>query len=713
MNAAVRAVTRLAIKEGWSVFGIRWGYKGLVEGGSGIFPLRWSDVGGVLHAGGTFLGTARSKEFRTPEGRRKAVRHLVQLGIDQLVVVGGDGSLTGAQILFDEWPNWLRSLREEGAITAEQAAAHPRLGVVGLPGSIDNDLPGTDVSIGADTALHRIVEACDRISSTAASHNRIFVLEVMGRRCGYLALMAALATGAEAALVPERPLQENWRDWLCERVALSRAAGRTSSIVLVAEGARDFEGKPIVASDLQKLMEERLHEEVRVTILGHIQRGGAPSAFDRNLATVLGARAVHALQQKQPPVLVGLVGNQAVETDLNQCLEQARAAVEAVDQRDVERAIALRGSHFAEAVRARHILSRSQPPANTPPGHRIAIMHAGAPAPGMNMAARVAVRVLLNEGHTVLGVRRGLRGLVEGDITPLQWMDVSGWAVRGGAELGTSRRLLSGHDLYTVARNFEAHQIQGVLVVGGSAAYETAALLQHHAPNYPSFAIPIVCVPASIDNNLPGSEFAVGADTALNIIVQMVDSIKKSAVASQRCFVVEVMGRDSGYLALLSALATGAEKAYIPEAGISIETLLEDLKQLSQGFAKGRRVGLVIRNEQANPFYTTDFIASLFEEEGHDLFDVRKAILGHVQQGGDPTPFDRTLSVRLTERACGRLVEMISQGQAQSLGVGLLRGQIKFTELQERMPPTTTPWWFGLRAVHAGLSGIDTGATPI
>lgn len=703
MNASVRAVTRLCLRAGYEVFGVARGYRGLADEPSLLRPLGWQDVSGILQSGGTMLATARSEQFRTLEGRRRAVAELVGRGIDRMVVIGGDGSLTGAQQLYLEWTEHLKALEAEGRVSTASAREHRELRVVGLPGSIDNDLPGSDVSIGADTALHRIVEAVDRISSTAASHHRIFVVEVMGRRCGYLALMGALATGAEVALLPESPLSESWKDDMCQRVAASRKAGRSSTIVLVAEGARDHLGQPIKSIEVQQLLEERLQEEVRVSILGHIQRGGAPSAFDRNLSTWLAWRAVEALKSSGPPVLIGLIGNRPAESDLASCLEKARRAVLAVDQRDEDTAVALRGPHFRDSVEARRVLVRLHPEQTQQPGCRIALMHAGAPAAGMNMAARVAVRALADRGHTVLGIRRGMKGLVEGDISELGWMDVSGWSSRGGATLGTSRKLLTGHELYQVAGHFQQHGIQALLLVGGSAAYETVELLQDSCRHYPGLAIPMMVVPATIDNNVPGTDFTVGADTALNGIIEVMDRIKQSAVATQRCFVVDVMGRESGYLALMAALASGAEKAYLPESGITIDDLLSDLRELQAEFRHGRRMALVIRNEQANPVYTGDFLAALFEQESQGLFDVRRAVLGHLQQGGDPTPFDRTLAVRLTVQACARLEAMVSQGLSGGASVGVVDGQLQFTELPAR-GRAATPWWLELRDILDGVT---------
>ncbi|HMQ39467.1 MAG TPA: 6-phosphofructokinase, partial [Micropruina sp.] len=200
MNAAVRAVVRTAITLGAEVYAIFEGYQGMIDGGDGIRRFGWDDVGNVLHRGGTVIGTFRSKQFRERDGRRIAARNLLAAGIDRLVVIGGDGSLSGLDAFRTEWPELLAELVASGELDRATADAHPALMIAGLVGSIDNDLVGTDMTIGADTALHRIVSAIDDLASTAASHQRSFVVEVMGRHCGYLALMAAVAGGCDYVL---------------------------------------------------------------------------------------------------------------------------------------------------------------------------------------------------------------------------------------------------------------------------------------------------------------------------------------------------------------------------------------------------------------------------------------------------------------------------------------------------------------------------------
>src|SRR5512139_3627943 len=341
MNAAVRSVVRTALERGAQVFAIYEGYQGMVEGGDRIREMNWDSVGGILSLGGTIIGTARSDDFRTREGRRVAARNLIEHEIDSLVVIGGDGSLTGADVFRQEWPSLLKELVEFGEISAETAERHANLFIVGLVGSIDNDMYGTNMTIGADTALHRITEAIDAIASTAASHQRAFVVKVMGRNCGYLALMAALATGAEWVLIPENPPQEdNGDEQMVADLRRGRQAGRRDSIVVMAEGARDKHGNVIGSSYVQEILEEKLGEEVRTTVLGHVQRGGAPSVFDRNLGTMMGYEAVATVLAARPedePHMIAIRGNRITTAPLMHCVEQTRAVAQAIDEHEYGR----------------------------------------------------------------------------------------------------------------------------------------------------------------------------------------------------------------------------------------------------------------------------------------------------------------------------------------------------------------------------------------
>ncbi len=712
MNAAVRAVVRAGLDRGFEVFAIFEGYQGMVDGGDRIQPMSWSDVGGILHRGGTVIGTARCLEFLERAGRLKAVKNLLDQGIDSLVVIGGDGSLTGAQLLCDEWTSLIEELVEKGEISKETAVRHKSLTVMGLVGSIDNDMWGTDISIGADTALHRITDAVDAISSTAASHQRSFVVEVMGRHCGYLALMSALATGADWVLIPESPPNlDAWENKMCDVLQNGRRIGRRDSIVIVAEGAKSRNGDPISCEYVKEVLETQLNEDARVTKLGHVQRGGAPSAFDRNLSTMLGSFAVEAIDSNKyagSANLIGIRGNKICLSPLYECLAKTKEVNQAIRECNFEKAMELRGSGFQEAFRTIRTLVRAMPHEQEPSNKhmRLGIMNAGAPSPGMNTAVRAAVRIGIDNGHSVFRINNGFEGLVKGEIEPFNWMTVNGWAYIGGSQLGTNRYLPANGDFYAIARNIEEHNLQALLIIGGWSAYEAAFQLYKKRNSFPAFNIPIVCFPATIDNDLPGSELSVGADTALNNIVDAIDKIKQSAVASRRVFVVEVLGGNCGYLALMGAMATGAERVYLNEEGVTLSDLREDVEGLVHGFQEGKRLGLVIRNENANETYSAEFMESLFEEEGKGLFTSRRAILGHLQQGGNPTPFDRILGSRLAVKCIRFLEEQVSTRGSEAACIGLRQGKFDLTDFQdaprmidEEKRRPKNQWWLQLRPV--------------
>ena len=281
MNAAIRAVTRSAIYMGWKVYGIYRGWEGLIN--DDIREFTTESVSSTIQRGGTILKTARSEEFRTYEGRQKAYDNLTKHGIDALVVIGGNGSLAGAQEFAKEFD----------------------VPCVGLPGTIDNDLYGTDSTIGYDTALNTIVECVDKIRDTATSHNRVFFIEVMGRDAGFLAQNSAIAAGAEAAIIPE---DKTDIDQLEEFIRRGTRKSKNSSIVLVSESQKD--GGAMHYAERMRL--EHPEFDVRVTILGHLQRGGTPTAFDRILASRLGVAAVEALNEGQRNVMVGIKNDQIV-----------------------------------------------------------------------------------------------------------------------------------------------------------------------------------------------------------------------------------------------------------------------------------------------------------------------------------------------------------------------------------------------------------------
>ena len=292
-GARIRAVTRAAIYNGFDVKGIMRGYKGLIT--DEIIPFQTQNVSNINQQGGTILKTARCEEFRTPEGRKIAYDNIIKHGISALVVIGGDGSLTGARIFASEY----------------------NFPIVGVPGTIDNDLFGTDTTIGYDTALNTIVESVDKIRDTATSHERIFFIEVMGREAGFLALNGAIASGAEAAIIPEIATEV---DQLGEFIQQGFRKSKNSSIVLVAES--ELTGGAIGLAE--RVKNEFPQYDVRVTILGHIQRGGSPSASDRILASRLGEAAINALLEDQRNVMVGIQNDELVYIPFSKAIKNQK-----------------------------------------------------------------------------------------------------------------------------------------------------------------------------------------------------------------------------------------------------------------------------------------------------------------------------------------------------------------------------------------------------
>jgi 6-phosphofructokinase 1 len=285
MNAAIRSVVRTALARGWEPFGIYQGYLGCMQGK--IRALTARDVGGVIQQGGTILGSARALEFKTEAGRQHAVDELRQRGIEALVVIGGNGSQTGAYELFQ--------------------MGFP---IVGVASTIDNDLYGSEITIGVDTALNIALEAIDRLKVTASSHQRAFLVEVMGRDCGYLALMAGIAGGAEAIVIPE---VETDPEALAGELQLAYERGKAHALVVVAEGAK-YDAQALV--EYFKANKENIGFDLRATTLGHVQRGGTPGAFDRLLATRLGAAAIECIERGEYGVLTGLLKGEITTTPL-------------------------------------------------------------------------------------------------------------------------------------------------------------------------------------------------------------------------------------------------------------------------------------------------------------------------------------------------------------------------------------------------------------
>ncbi|XP_004565579.3 ATP-dependent 6-phosphofructokinase, platelet type isoform X3 [Maylandia zebra] len=780
MNAAVRAAVRMGIYVGAKVYFIHEGYQGMVDGGDNIKEAKWESVSSMLQVGGTVIGSARCKDFRTHEGRLKAAHNLVQRDITNLCVIGGDGSLTGANLFREEWSSLLEELLQQGLIDEEATQRNSELHIVGMVGSIDNDFCGTDMTIGTDSALHRIIEVVDAIMTTAQSHQRTFVLEVMGRHCGYLALVSALACGADWVFIPEMPPEDGWEDNMCQKLSENRADKKRLNIIIVAEGAIDRHNKSITPDYIKDLVVRRLGFDTRVTILGHVQRGGTPSAFDRILASRMGVEAVLALLEASantPACVVSLVGNQAVRLPLMECVQMTQEVQKAMDEKKFDEAVRLRGRSFENNLSTYRLLSFRKADSELPnSSFNVAVMNVGAPAAGMNAAVRSAVRVGITEGHKMFAVNDGFEGFYKGQIKEIKWGDVGGWTGQGGSLLGT-KRTLPGKHLDKIAEQMRIHNINALLVVGGFEAYVGLLELAAARDKYEEFCVPMVMVPATVSNNIPGSDLSIGSDTALNAItdafesilqlyvaradyeefcipmcilpatisnnvpgtdlslgadtslnaiVETCDRIKQSASGTKRrVFIIETMGGYCGYLATVGGLAAGADTVYIYEEPFDIRDLQANVEHLTEKMKTSIQRGLVLRNENCNENFTTDFIYQLYSEEGRGVFDCRKNILGHMQQGGAPSPFDRNFGTKIAAKAMQWITRTLKESykggrvfansEDTACLLGMRRRSLVFqpvaqlrdeTDFVHRIPKEQ--WWLKLRPLMKILAKYKT-----
>lgn len=670
MNAAIRSIVRVALWHGMRAYAVREGYQGLVDGGKFIKELHWGSVSNILQCAGTVFGTGRSAAFMTREGRLKAAENLVKLRISNVVVIGGNGSLEGANVFKEEWRGIVEELVRTERVTEEDTRRCSYLNILGLVGTVDNDVCGTDMSIGADSALHRITDAIDCITTTAASHQRSFVLEVMGMDCGYLAQMAAIAGGADWVIIPENPPHPGWEERMCKKLSQCRQLGRRLSLVVIAQGAVDIHNRPIESKYVKEVIMNShvLEYETRLIVLGHIQRGGMPSAYDRIMATQEGAAAALLLtraKEEIPPQLIAVQGNVVVTVPLKVCVKRTRAIEIARKACDFKQLLELKSDGFRRNLKLSHMLTycsplgyHSDPELQSSPKYRFAIINIGAPAAGINSAVRAFARLMQYRGHTVLGIFSGIDGLLKDSIRKLTWEEVGEWHMEGGSRLIANRRVPEDHEFPKIAAKLAEHMIQGLVVIAGFEGYQFLDSLARNRELHPQLRIPVLGIAATISNSVPGTEYSLGSDTALNMIISSCDILRQSASSSnKRVFVVETFGRYCGYLATVGGLAAGADAAFIFEKEFTITDLEEVAASLVAKFHReGEERGLLVRNEKCNEIFTCEFMEDLLAKEGKGTFTVRINKLGHLQDGYRPSPYDRVMGVKFASHAVEHLI---------------------------------------------------------
>jgi 6-phosphofructokinase 1 len=760
MNGAVRAVVRMAIASGCEAYCVYEGYEGLVQGNDGKEPknhmirkTEWDDVRGFLSEGGTLIGSARCASFRERWGRLKAAKNMVTEGIDALIVCGGDGSLTGADTFRKEWAGLLAELVEKGELTAKEIEPFKTLNIVGLVGSIDNDMSSTDATIGCYSSLHRICESVDSINDTAQSHQRAFIVEVMGRHCGWLALMSAIATGADFLFIPEQPPPKEWKQDMSGIIMKHRELGKRTTIVIIAEGAIDQDLKKITPNEIKDLLSNELKLDTRVTTLGHVQRGGSPCAYDRMLSTLQGAEAVKAVLEATPDTpspVISIIENKIVRNPLLEAVKLTQDVAKAIESKNFTEAMRLRDSEFTEYFRG-YLLTTSlnQEKQKVDPSKRmrVGIIHVGAPSGGMNASTRAAIAYCFAKGHTPVAIHNSFSGLVrhhsdepQGSVRDVTWLDAEAWCSRGGSEIGTNRVLPSEagrgetDGIPTIAEVFKKHNINALFIVGGFEAFTALSELRQARDKYEALKIPMVLLPATVSNNVPGTEYSLGSDTCLNALIEYCDTCRQSASSSRRrVFVIETQGGESGYIATVAGLSIGALAVYTPEEGINIKMLDKDIDHLRDIFARDRgqsRAGkIILRNEKASKVYTTQIVADIIKTEAKGRFEARVGIPGHFQQGKQPSPMDRVRGLRFgikslehIETYAGKSAQEIYDDPMSCAVIGIRGARVKFTDMA-KIETEETDWkhrrpkdeyWVALKQLVDMLSGRPkNGGAPL
>ncbi|KAK0613100.1 phosphofructokinase-domain-containing protein [Bombardia bombarda] len=745
MNGVVRACVRMAIHMGCDAYCVYEGYEGLVRGGDLIRKMEWYDVRGWLSEGGTLIGTARCMAFYERPGRLTAAKNLILNGIDALIICGGDGSLTGADRFRQEWPSLLDELVATGELQAEQTHAYRHLNIVGLVGSIDNDLSGTDATIGCYSALSRICYAVDLIEATASSHSRAFVVEVMGRHCGWLALMAGVATGADFIFIPEKPSEANWREEMCNIVHQHRALGKRKTIVIIAEGALDRQGSKITPTMVKDLLADKdgLGLDTRITTLGHVQRGGTAVAYDRMLATLQGVEAVKAVLEATPETktcFIAITENKIIRKPLMEAVIDTKRVSKAIDQQDFDLAMSLRDHEFAEQYKSFMMTTAVKLDDEIMlPESENRLHQCRRPAGGMNAAVRAGVAYCLSRGHEAKAIHNGFAGFARhhgdkpfGAVRDFDWLEVDGWASKGGSEIGTNRELPGDSGMETIANLIEQYRFDALFLIGGFEAFHAVSQLRKARDQYPSLCIPMTLLPATISNNVPGTEYSLGSDTCLNELVDYCDKIKQSASATRRrVFVIETQGGRSGYVATLGGLGVGASSVYTPEEGLSLEMLAQDVRHLKEIFThdsgQSRAGRLILINEKTSKVYNAKLIADILRDEAHGRFESREGIPGHMQQGGVPSPMDRCRAVRLAikciqhlEKYGSNVHNRVKNDPMSATVIGIKGASVVFTPIK-KLEEEETDWpnrrpkaafWLGMKEVVNILGGRPTYSLP-
>ena len=652
VNAVIRSVVRTGLFLGCKVMFIKDGLKGLVE--NKIDEARWSETQGTESLGGTILGSQKCPEFKNYIPRRTAGLNLIKAGISNVIFIGGEGTLKAARSLFSDWGEIVKDLLGLNLITLEMAHQYKHLHVVCLIASVEHDVVGTDISIGTNTAVHRITEALDNIAVTHTSCNQAFVVEVLGSESGFLALVSGLAYHASMVFIPEWPAQGDWVQELKNKMTTRCKRGL---LIIAASGAIDRQGKPIKVNDIANVLKE-LGMDTRITVLGHVQRGGLPSVFDRFNGIRIGADAVtclHQLPDDQSAICaVGLRGTDIVTLDVDKVIDDTERVASCIRSLNFVDAVRLKGERFQRFLSAYNMTQTLKPaitlsiPGCEPIIRKIGVVKLGQTSLGVCWTVKTLVNTCESKGFRVVGFRNGLEGVARDWALPLSSETVRDWTVTTAGRLGTSERSANAVGLDRIEKGIAKHNLSGLVLIGEFPAYVSLHEMWEGMREHSGLCIPVMMIPVATNNNIPNTDFCIGADTATNEIVEYCSKLKRVAAGrGKTVFVVETLGSHSEYLTTMCGLCAGADVAYTRRTKLTLDKLLDDANMITEKILDRESplsMGFIIKSQNASDNYTLDIIQNIFNEEGRGIFNCNTASIGDVQMGSTPTPFDRVLA---------------------------------------------------------------------
>lgn len=741
VNAALRAVVRMGQFLGCKVFYIKQGFKGLVEGKPENFvEATWLSTSDMLGNAGTIIKSFKSEEFRERSGRLYAAKHLVENEISQLVAIGGDGTFRACSVLEKEWTSLVCELDDRNLVKRELLQEHRHLNIMCIPCTITNDMCGTDTSIGVDSALARIIEATDNIATTSSSSSVAFVVEVMGGHSGYLALTAGIICDASMIFLPEYPPQGDWREELIMKVKDDMMAGCEVIMCIVSAGATDRNGMPITGQCVQEVLTDKLKLKANITVLGHFQQGGIPSAYDRLLATRFGCEAIGCLRimpHNQGAYTVAICENDIICIPVDECLAITDKCRQCIKDKEYDEAVTLKGwrfQHLLDTYSLLHSMRSSPIPdmSDLQGTSTIGIIRIGRSSVGQCWVVKAVVGYCQSKYFCPLVIRDGFEGLVEGRCEGMTWDFVKEYSAKNNACLGSSYLTAAQVGLARVAEAISNLRLSGLIILGGFPAFQSLKEMDEGKNEYPELRIPMCLMPMTILNNIPGTDTALGSDTALNEIMFYCDKMKRAARGYQNCvFIVETTGHKCGYLASISGLVCGADAAYIKQEPFCLETLLRDASHLRSKIKSGLNLGLVLRSELANENYTTDFIHKLFSEEGKGVYTCRASTIGYLQLGSLPSPLDRCAAISNGFNVAAWMVETLEdlvhnpreafrQYRLHKTVLSISGSTISFEPISKLIAETDFEsclplymWWMKLRPLIRLLSGSNESSHDI